>query len=244
MFPVCRTGKGRRKFFRVKMHWMQTRIAVQKAFSYKKRTYTERPYVPETYGHFHFRSMSSMVAHFPSFPEKNGKCAKEETAAQSLRPKICRPSADGMKLARCARSDSHSVWALRAFKSSPCGVGLRSNGRGSCTRSHLFVFRRCGLRHIAIWTDSLYAVTDAARAVRSAGAGLYPSWYFPACPWKCCAAASQPRNDFIRSLFWKIAGQAERDAAHDIMKRNGQQVCAAAQGKEETVCLLRLRYWP
>ena len=49
----------------------------------------------------------------------------------SLRPEICPPSADGMKLARCARSDSHSVRALRAVKSPPYGVGLRSNGRGA-----------------------------------------------------------------------------------------------------------------
>ena len=36
-----------------------------------------------------------------------------------------------MKLARCARSDSHSVRALRAVKSHPCGAGLHSNGRGA-----------------------------------------------------------------------------------------------------------------
>ena len=83
----------------------------------------------------------SMVAHFPSFPKKNGKCAKEETAARSFRPEIWRPSADGMKLAHCARSDSHPVRALRAVKSRPCGAGLHSNGRGaapvlSCLVSH------------------------------------------------------------------------------------------------------------
>ncbi len=37
----------------------------------------------------------------------------------------------GMKLARCARSDSHSVRALRAVNSRPCGAGLHSNGRGA-----------------------------------------------------------------------------------------------------------------
>lgn len=95
------------------------------------RTHNSNPYVSETYDCFHFRSMSSKVAHFPSFPKKNGKCAKEETAARSFRPKIWRPSADGMKLARCARSDSHSVRALRAAKSCPCGAGLHSNGRGA-----------------------------------------------------------------------------------------------------------------
>ena len=36
-----------------------------------------------------------------------------------------------MKLARCARSDSHSVRALRAVKSHPCGAGLHSHGRGA-----------------------------------------------------------------------------------------------------------------
>ncbi len=36
-----------------------------------------------------------------------------------------------MKLARCARSDSHSVRALRAVKSHPFGAGLHSNGRGA-----------------------------------------------------------------------------------------------------------------
>ncbi len=72
-----------------------------------------------------------MVAHFPSFPKKNGKCAKEETAARSFRPENWRPSADGMKLAPFGRSDSHSVRALRAANSHPCGAGLHSNGRGA-----------------------------------------------------------------------------------------------------------------
>ncbi len=72
-----------------------------------------------------------MVARFPSFPKKNGKCAKEETAARSFRPEIWRSSADGMKLAPFGRSDSHSVRALRAVKSHPCGAGLHSNGRGA-----------------------------------------------------------------------------------------------------------------
>ena len=95
------------------------------------RTHTESPYVSETHEFIHCRSTSSMVAHFPSFPKKNGKCAKEETAARSFRPEIWRPSTDGMKLAPCGRSDSHSVQALRAVKSHPCGAGLHSHGRGA-----------------------------------------------------------------------------------------------------------------
>ena len=67
-----------------------------------------------------------------------------------------------MKLARCARSDSHSVRALRAVKSHPCGAGLHSNGRGAApvltcvvhfSNAHPFCFpfwvRRCGRRHIS-----------------------------------------------------------------------------------------------
>ena len=67
-----------------------------------------------------------------------------------------------MKLARCARSDSHSVRALRAVNSRPCGAGLHSNGRGAApvltcvvhfSNAHPFCFpfwiRRCGRRHIS-----------------------------------------------------------------------------------------------
>ena len=110
---------------------MRAHIVMKCFFLTILRTHNSNPYVSETYDCFHFRSMSSKVAHFPSFPKKNGKCAKEETAARSFRPKIWRLSADGMKLARCARSDSHSVRALRAAKSCPCGAGLHSNGRGA-----------------------------------------------------------------------------------------------------------------
>ena len=66
-----------------------------------------------------------------SFRPPGKSVGQERTAARSFRPEIWRPSADGMKLARCARSDSHSVRALRAVNSRPCGAGLHSNGRGS-----------------------------------------------------------------------------------------------------------------
>ena len=66
-----------------------------------------------------------------SFRPPGKSVGQERTAARSFRPKIWWPSADGMKLARCARSDSHSVRALRTVKSCPCGAGLHSNGRGA-----------------------------------------------------------------------------------------------------------------
>ena len=66
-----------------------------------------------------------------SFRPPGKSVGQERAAARSFRPEIWRPSADGMKLARCARSDSHSVRALRAVKSHPCGAGLHSNGRGA-----------------------------------------------------------------------------------------------------------------
>lgn len=95
-----------------------------------------------------------------------------------------------MKLARCARSDSHSVRALRSVKSSPYGVGLRSNGRGSWTSSCLLcIFRRCGLMRIAICFNSLRAVSDAMLTVKYAGADPHTSRHFTACPWKICVAA-------------------------------------------------------
>ena len=59
-----------------------------------------------------------MVSSFLPSPPKEETKQRRKGAARSLRPKICPPSADGMKLARCARSDSHSVRALRAVKSS------------------------------------------------------------------------------------------------------------------------------
>ena len=42
-----------------------------------------------------------------------------------------------MKLAPSGRSDSHSVRALRAANSHPCGAGLHSNGRGAAPALNL-----------------------------------------------------------------------------------------------------------
>ena len=152
-----------------------------------------------------------MVAHFPSFPGKNGKCAKEETAARSFRPKICRPSADGMKLAPFGRSDSHSVRALRAVKSCPCGAGLHSNGRGSWTSSCLYAFRRCGHMHISTGFDSLCADTDAMLTVKYAGADPHTSRCFSACPWKICVAAfASPL--FVTFILMKMQAHILRDS--------------------------------
>ena len=133
----------------------------------------------------------SMVAHFPSFPKKNGKCAKEETAARSFRPEIWRPSADGMKLAPFGRSDSHSVRALRAVNSHPCGAGLHSNGRGAAPVLDCWVSG--GADASTIQNASAHFARGRMRraCVKYAGAAPHPSRTFIACPWKICVAASR-----------------------------------------------------
>ena len=92
---------------------------------------------------------------------------------------------------KLARSDSHSVRALRAVKSHPCGAGLHSNGRGAAPALN------CLFSGNAM-TDTLPNVSSHdARiqmrrvCVKHAGAAPHPSRTFNACPWKICVAASR-----------------------------------------------------
>ena len=96
-----------------------------------------------------------------------------------------------MKLARCARSDSHSVRALRAVKSHPCGAGLHSNGRGAAPV--LDCWFSGGADSHTMQNGSAHCAQTQMRRVRVkyAGAGPHPSGIFPACPWKICVAASR-----------------------------------------------------
>ena len=169
---------------------MRTHTEDKKFFPAILRTHNSNPYVSETHESFPSLEYDSIVAHFPSFPKKNGKCAKEETAARSFRPEIWRPSADGMKLAPSGRSDSHSVRALRAVKSHPCGAGLHSNGRGAAPVLDCW-FSGGTDSHTLQNTSAHCAQTQMRRVrVKYAGADPHPSRGFTACPWKICVAAS------------------------------------------------------
>ena len=126
-----------------------------------------------------------------SFRPPGKSVGQERTAARSFRPEIWRLSADGMKLARCARSDSHSVRALRAVKSPPCGAGLHSNGRGAAPM--LSCWFSGGADSHTLQNASAHCAQTQMRRVRVkyAGAGPHPSRGFPTCPWKICVAASR-----------------------------------------------------
>ncbi len=108
-----------------------------------------------------------------------------------------------MKLARCARSDSHSVRALRAVKSHPCGAGLHSNGRGAAPMLDCWVSG--GADSHTMQNGSIHFARTQMRRVRvkDAGADPHPSRIFPACPWKICVAASR-----LPCLFCLYAGGA------------------------------------
>ena len=94
-----------------------------------------------------------------------------------------------MKLARCARSDSHPVRALRAVKSRPCGAGLHSNGRGAAPVLTCW-FSGSAVSRAPQCISAHNARTQVRRVrVRYAGAGPHPSRTFLTCPWKFCVAA-------------------------------------------------------
>ena len=95
-----------------------------------------------------------------------------------------------MKLARCARSDSHSVRALRAVKSHPCRAGLHSNGRGAAP---VLIGSFSGDAVAGTFQNVSMHFARAQmrrRRVKYAGAAPHPSRIFPACPWKIWVAAS------------------------------------------------------
>ena len=124
-----------------------------------------------------------------SFRPPGKSVGQEVTAARSFRPENWRPSTDGMKLARCARSDSHSVRALRAANSHPCGAGLHSNGRGAAPVFDCW-FSGGADSHTFQKLSVHCAQTQMRRVrVKDVGADPHPSRGFTACPWKICVAA-------------------------------------------------------
>ena len=138
---------------------------------------------------------SPMVASFlPSPP-------KEETKQRRKGA-----SADGMKLARCARSDSHSVRALRAVKSPPYGVGLRSNGRGAAP---VLSLRRAFAMRIPFDFVSLHGDADLHHDANDGGTvdGDFHR--------DTCQTRQAKRSPATRSLLWTSFGSMAHHGAND-----------------------------
>ena len=112
-----------------------------------------------------------------------------------------------MKLARCARSDSHSVRALRAVNSHPCGAGLHSNGRGAAPV--LDCWFSGGADSHTLKNGSIHFAQTQMRRVRVkyAGAGPHTLRGFSACPWKICVAASRLPCLFCLCADGVVAGE-------------------------------------
>ncbi len=147
---------------------MTVKLSVQVSFS--ERAYLSFSTVPVR----GMRTPWSLHSFF--FRKKKERSKEEKPPPRSLRPKICPPSADGMKLARCARSDSHSVRALRAVKSSPSGRPpfKRAGDLNQRGRLSLMVLRAQFRRESRFTGDEV----------------PYPSRPFSSWRWKSCVAPS------------------------------------------------------